>query len=61
MAETIKPKSHRRSAPSGAISITDVNKSSKDQEAVSFDRFSGTLGPEVIDIGKLYAKTGYFT
>ena len=58
MADTIKPKSHRSRVPSGAVTISD-SKNPKGTE--SFERFAGTLGPEVIDIGKLYAKTGYFT
>ena len=58
MADIIKPKSHRSRAPSGVVLISD---SKNTKEAETFDRFAGTLGPEVIDIGKLYAKTGYFT
>ena len=61
MADTIKPISHRSRTPSGAASISFGDQLGGDKEAVSFDRFAGTLGPEVIDIGKLYAKTGYFT
>ena len=61
MADTIKPISHRSRTPSGVVSIRFDDQPGGDGEAVSFDRFAGTLGPEVIDIGKLYAKTGYFT
>ena len=58
MAEIIKPKSHRSRVPSGSVTVSFEDQSSED---VSLDRYAGTLGPEVIDIGKLYAKTGYFT
>ena len=61
MADIIKPKSHRRRTPSGAVSIKDCDGSGDDKDPTSFNRYAGTLGPEVIDIGKLYAKTGYFT
>ena len=61
MAEMIKPKSHRSRTPSGSVTISDDDNKGGDKQAASFDRFAGTLGPEVIDIGKLYAKTGYFT
>ena len=61
MADTIKPISHRSRTPSGVVSISFDDQPGGGGEAVSFDCFAGTLGPEVIDIGKLYAKTGYFT
>jgi citrate synthase len=61
MAEIIKPKSHRSRVPSGSVTVSYKDNSSGEMKAESFDRFAGTLGPEVIDIGKLYSKTGYFT
>ena len=61
MAEIIKPKSHRSRVPSGSVTVSYKDNLSGEMKAESFDRFAGTLGPEVIDIGKLYSKTGYFT
>ena len=61
MAEIIKPKSHRSRAPSGTMSIIDDGNPNQSKENTTFERFAGTMGPEVIDIGKLYTKTGYFT
>ncbi len=57
MADTIKPT--RKLVQSGSVSFFD----GQNDGAASgeFDRYAGTLGPDVVDIGKLYAKTGYFT
>jgi citrate synthase len=57
MADITKPT--RKLVQSGTISFTDGQNTGAAMG--EFDRYSGTLGPDVVDIGKLYAKTGYFT
>ena len=57
MAKSIKPK--RRLAPVASVTITDGKSNSG--EAVEFSILDGTMGPDVIDVSKLYPKTGYFT
>ena len=57
MAKAIKPK--KRLAPVASVSITD-SKSNSGMPA-EFDVLDGTMGPDVIDVSKLYARTGYFT
>ena len=56
MAELIKPK--RKISPSGSVSFADDTASGGSH---AFDRISGTMGPDVVNIGKLYANMGYFT
>ena len=57
MANSIKPK--KRLAPTTTVSLTD--RKSNAGAATEFDVIEGTLGPSVIDVSKLYPKTGYFT
>ena len=57
MADVIKPK--RKLAPSGTVTIVDDRDGGN--RAQAFDLLAGTMGPDVVDIGKLYAKSGYFT
>lgn len=57
MSDIIKPT--RKLVQSGTVSFSDgLNDGAAPGE---YDRYAGTLGPDVVDIGKLYAKTGYFT
>ena len=57
MADVIKPK--RKLDPSGTVTIVDDRDGGN--RAQAFDLLAGTMGPDVVDIGKLYAKSGYFT
>ena len=57
MADIIKPT--RKLVQTGTVAFTDGP--TDGAESRQFDRYAGTLGPDVVDIGKLYAKTGYFT
>jgi citrate synthase len=57
MADTIKPK--KRLAPVASVTITDGKSNSP--KPVEFGILDGTMGPSVIDVSKLYPKTGYFT
>ena len=57
MAEIIKPT--RKLVQSGTVSF--IGSDMGGAESGVFDRYAGTLGPDVVDIGKLYSKTGYFT
>ncbi len=60
MAQTAKPiKPKSKPALSHSVSFTDG--ATDDARPQEFEVFKGTLGPNVIDVGKLYAKTGYFT
>ncbi len=45
--------------PTHTVSLIDGLGADKHEE--EFAVIEGTLGPKVIDVGKLYAKTGYFT
>ena len=56
MADLIKPK--RKISPSGSVSFADDTASGGSH---AFDRISGTMGPDVVNIGKLYSNMGYFT
>ena len=56
MADLIKPK--RKISPSGTVSFADDPAGGGSH---AFDRISGTMGPDVVNIGKLYANMGYFT
>jgi citrate synthase len=58
MADIIKPT--RKLVQSGTVSFSD-GRNDGAAPAGEFDRYAGTLGPDVVDIGKLYAQTGYFT
>ncbi len=57
MADTIKPK--KRLTSTVSVSFTDGKSNSG--MAIEFDVIDGTMGPSVIDVSKLYPKTGYFT
>ena len=57
MAKAIRPK--RKLVPSASVSVTDNRSNSG--ASVEFDILDGTMGPDVIDVSKLYAKTGFFT
>ena len=57
MANSIKPK--KRLAPTTTVSLID--RKSNAGPATEFDVIEATLGPSVIDVSKLYPKTGYFT
>ncbi len=58
MADIIKP-TKRKLASSGTVTFVDDRDGG--DGAQIFELFEGTLGPGAVDIGKLYAKTGYFT
>ena len=51
--------SKNNSEPPHTVSLIDGVGADKHGE--DFAVIEGTLGPKVIDVGKLYAKTGYFT
>ncbi len=55
--QIIKPKS--RLSPSGQVSLADGL--GAEPKTTDFNVVEGTMGPSVIDVGKLYSKTGYFT
>ena len=57
MADVVTPKYSLPS--SGNVSLIDNGRG--DGHALELGVIEGTLGPKVIDVGKLYAKTGYFT
>ncbi len=57
MAKAIKPK--KKLAPVASVTITGDRVNSG--EPVEFSILDGTMGPDVIDVSKLYSKTGYFT
>ena len=57
MADTIKPK--KKLTSTASVSFTDGKSNSG--TAIDFDVIDGTMGPGVIDVSKLYPKTGYFT
>ncbi len=57
MAQTIRPKT--KLTPSASVSF--VESSDHIADPGRFGIIEGTLGPKVIDVGKLYARTGYFT
>jgi len=57
VAKAIKPK--KKLAPVASVTITGDRVNSG--EPVEFSILDGTMGPDVIDVSKLYSKTGYFT
>ena len=57
MAQIVKP----LSKPAIAQSVSFTDGGADGARSQEFEVFKGTLGPNVIDVGKLYAKTGYFT
>ena len=57
MADVVTPKYSLPS--SGHVSLIDNGRG--DGYALELGVIEGTMGPKVIDVGKLYAKTGYFT
>ncbi len=57
MADVVTPKFSLPS--SGNVSLIDNGRG--DGHALELGIIEGTMGPKVIDVGKLYAKTGYFT